>query len=41
MESTPVVELWSQEQGLALNNEGIEAIREVAEEHPGALIIAD
>lgn len=41
MESTPVVELWSQEQGLALNNEGIEAIREVAEEHPGALIIGD
>ena len=41
MESTPVVELWLQEQGLALNNEGIEAIREVAEENPGALIIAD
>lgn len=41
MESTPIVELWSAEQGLALNAEGIEAIREVAEENPGALIICD
>lgn len=41
MQITPIVELWSAEQGLALNAEGIEAVREVAEEYPGALIIAD
>lgn len=41
MESTPIVELWSAEQGLALNAEGIEAIRKVVEENPGALIICD
>ena len=38
---TPIVELWSAEQGLALNDEGIEAIREVAENFPNALIVCD
>ena len=41
MESTPIVELWSQEQGLALNADGIDAIREVVQDYPGALIICD
>ena len=41
MEITPVVELWSAEQGLALDSAGIEEIRQVAELNPGALIICD
>lgn len=41
MKETPLVELWSADQGLALNDEGIKAIRDVAENHHGALIVCD
>lgn len=38
---SPVVEFWSAEQGLSLNQEGIERIREVVQNYEGALVICD
>ena len=38
---SPVVELWDAGERLLLDEEGIELIRQIAEEHPGLLILID
>lgn len=40
-DDTPIVELWSQEQGLIFDEGGIAEIRDCASEYPGAIILCD
>ena len=39
--SSPIVEIWTAEQGLYLNPEGIEEVRKVVADYPDALILVD
>ncbi len=39
--SSPIVELWSAEQGLYLDEDGIEEIRSVVAEYPNAILLVD